>query len=29
MVEEILEAWRINNRINLHLIERISDAARK
>ncbi len=26
MIEEILEAWRINNRINLHLIDRISDA---
>jgi len=26
MIEEILEAWRINNRINLHLIKRISDA---
>ena len=24
-MEEILEAWRINNRINLRLIERISD----
>lgn len=26
MTEQILEAWRINNRINLRLIERISDA---
>lgn len=26
MLEEILEAWRTNNRINLYLIERISDA---
>jgi uncharacterized damage-inducible protein DinB len=26
MIEEIVEAWRINNRINLRLIERISDA---
>ena len=26
MIEELLEAWRINNRINLRLIERISDA---
>ncbi len=25
MIDEILEAWRINNRINLRLIERISD----
>ena len=25
MIEEILEAWRINNRINLRLIEHISD----
>ena len=26
MIEELLEAWRINNRINLRLIKRISDA---
>ena len=26
MIDEILEAWRINNRINLRLIESISDA---
>lgn len=26
MIEEILAAWRINNRINFRLIERISDA---
>ena len=26
MIEEILEAWRINNRVNLRLIEGISDA---
>jgi len=26
MIEEILEAWRINNRINVRLIEEISDA---
>ena len=25
MIEEIIEAWRINNRINLRLIEHISD----
>jgi uncharacterized damage-inducible protein DinB len=25
VIEEILEAWRINNRVNLRLIERISD----
>ena len=25
MLNEILEAWRINNRVNLLLIERISD----
>ena len=26
MTEQVVEAWRINNRINLHLIQRISDA---
>jgi uncharacterized damage-inducible protein DinB len=26
MIEQLLEAWRINNRINLRLIEHISDA---
>ncbi|MEW6363737.1 MAG: DinB family protein [Acidobacteriota bacterium] len=26
MIEQILEAWRINNRIDIRLIERISDA---
>jgi hypothetical protein len=25
MTDEILEAWRINNRVNLLLVERISD----
>ena len=29
MIEEILEAWRINNRINLRLIEHISDEGMK
>jgi uncharacterized damage-inducible protein DinB len=29
MIEEILEAWRINNRINLHFIRRISEAGLK
>jgi uncharacterized damage-inducible protein DinB len=29
MIEELLEAWRINNRINLRLIETISDAGMK
>jgi len=26
MIEEIVEAWRINNRVNLRLVEHISDA---
>ncbi len=26
MIDQILEAWRINNRINLRLIDRVSDA---
>jgi uncharacterized damage-inducible protein DinB len=25
MIDEVLEAWRVNQRVNLHLIERISD----
>jgi hypothetical protein len=25
VLDELLEAWRTNNRINLYLIERISD----
>ena len=29
MIEQILETWRINNRVNLRLIERISDAGMK
>jgi uncharacterized damage-inducible protein DinB len=29
MIDEILEAWRINNRINLRLIDNISDAGMK
>jgi hypothetical protein len=26
MCDDLLEAWRTNNRISLHLIDRISDA---
>ena len=29
MLDELLEAWRTNNRINLFLIDRISDAGMK
>ncbi len=25
MIEQVLEAWRVNQRVNLRLIERISD----
>lgn len=29
MTEQLLEAWRVNNRINLYLIERITDEGMK